>query len=96
VDTDSGGIKEMPAPGCSARYPAASGDGEWLAFSCEQTGTWQLHAMNLRTRSQTQLTDADCNSVSPAWTSDSKSLIYASDCGRGLGLTALAKLSVVR
>jgi len=52
--------------------------------------------MNLRTAEQVQPTNADCNSVSPVWTPDSKNLIDATDCGRGLGLTALAGSNVVR
>jgi Tol biopolymer transport system component len=86
----------MSVPTCSARYPAISPDGEWLAFSCGQRGAWQIHVMNLHTREQVQLTKADCNSVTPVWTLDSKNLIYATDCGRGLGLTALAGLTVVQ
>jgi hypothetical protein len=89
-------IKEMIVPTCSARYPAISPDGGRLAFSCEEGGTWQVHVMNLRTTEQAQLTNADCNSISPVWTPDSKNLVYATDCGRGLGLTALARLNVVR
>ena len=89
-------IEQMSLPTCSARYPAISPDGEWLAFSCEHRSAWQIHTMNLRTKEQVQLTHADCNSISPAWTLDSKELIYATDCGRGLGLTALAKLSISR
>jgi hypothetical protein len=89
-------IEEMSDPNCSARYPAISPDGRWIAFSCEQGGSWQLHSMNLQTGGQSQLTDADCNCISPAWTLDSKNLIYATDCGRGLGMTALAKLSAFR
>jgi hypothetical protein len=96
VNPVSKAIEEMSAPTCSARYPAVSPDGEWIAFSCDQRGAWQIHVMNLRTRKQVQLTSADCNSVSSAWTLDSKELIYATDCGRGLGLTALARLSVFR
>jgi len=88
--------EQLDAPTCSARYPSISQDGQWIAFSCEQRGYWQLHAMNLSTKVETQLTNVECNSVSPAWTLDSRSLIYATDCGRGLGMTALAKLNVPR
>jgi Glycosyltransferase family 87/WD40-like Beta Propeller Repeat len=92
VSPGSGVVEKMIPPTCSARYPAISPDGQWIAFSCEQKGSWQIHTMNLRTKQEVQLTNADCNSVTPAWTLDSKELIYATDCGRGLGLTALAKL----
>lgn len=96
VNPTSEVVEEMSTPTCSARYPAISPDGEWITFSCEHAGTWQIHVMNLRTKEQSQLTHADCNSVNAIWTLNSKELIYATDCGRGLGLTALAKLSVLR
>jgi hypothetical protein len=93
ASSDSGTIEEISVPTCSARYPAVSPDGKRIAFSCEQGGTWQIHVMNFDGE-QIQITNADCNSVTPVWTLDSKELIYATDCGRGLGITALARLSV--
>jgi hypothetical protein len=96
VDPETGKIAILTDVSCSARYPAISPDGRWMAFSCEQNGDWQLHAMDMTTAQQIQLTDSECNSVSPAWMPNSKDLIYATDCGRGLGITALSKLSVVR
>lgn len=98
VDIASGVVDEMKAPSCSARYPAVSPDGQWMAFSCEKAGIWQLCAMDLHAAEplQLQLTNSDCNSISPAWMPNSKDLVYATDCGRGLGVTALSKLSVPR
>jgi Glycosyltransferase family 87/WD40-like Beta Propeller Repeat len=80
--------------GCFARDPAVSPDGRWIAFSCRQKGNWQLHTMGFHDHAELQLTIGECNSITPAWTTDSKSLIYATDCGRGVGLTALAKINV--
>jgi Glycosyltransferase family 87/WD40-like Beta Propeller Repeat len=96
VDPKTGNIADLTAVGCSARYPAISPDGRWMAFSCEQKGDWQLYAMDVRTAEPLQLTHSECNSVSPAWMPNSKDLVYATDCGRGLGITALSKLSVSR
>jgi hypothetical protein len=87
-------IEELKKPTCSARYPAISPDGRWLAFTCEQGGSAQLHVTSLEGDHEEQLTSGDCNSISPAWTADSKNLVYATDCGRGLGLTALARVTV--
>jgi hypothetical protein len=95
VDSRSGIIAPLTSPDCSARYPAFSPDRQWMAFSCERHGAWQLTTMNLMTGEKKQLTTADCNSITPAWALDSKSLIYATDCGRGLGLTALSRIKVV-
>lgn len=96
VSVVEGVVEEMSAPTCSARYPAVSADGEWIAFSCLQGGTWQLAVMNLNSRVERQLTNTDCNSISPVWNAESEDLIYATDCGRGLALTALARLHVFR
>jgi len=79
----------------ATRYPAFSPDGAWLAFSWYQRGTWQLCVTKVGSGVVNQLTAADCNSVMPAWLPDSRTLIYATDCGRGLGLTALARIQAV-
>ncbi len=88
-------VEKLQKPVCSARYPGISPDGRWLAFSCAENGNWQLHAIELDGTEELRLTHGECNSITPAWTPDSKSLIYATDCGRGLGLTALAEIRVL-
>jgi Glycosyltransferase family 87/WD40-like Beta Propeller Repeat len=95
ADPETGTIAELSAVTCSARYPSVSSDGQWMAFSCERGGVWQLFAMNLGTAEQRQLTSSACNSVSPTWMPDSRDLIYATDCGRALGITALSRLTAV-
>jgi hypothetical protein len=72
-----------------AKNPAVSPDGRWLAYSREDRGAWQLWVMDLASRHQARVTDGDCNSVEPAWAADSRRIVYASDCGRALGRTAL-------
>jgi Tol biopolymer transport system component len=67
-----------------------------MAFSCEHGGSTQIHVMEWPGGQELELTSGDCNSISPAWAADSKRLIYATDCGRGLGLTALAEVSALR
>jgi hypothetical protein len=95
LEMASGRAAPMPIAG-PARYPAFSPDGQWLAYSrCEQ-GTWHLYVTNLSSNFSRKLTQGDCNSISPVWESDSKSLIYATDCGRGLEMTALARIEVPR
>ena len=95
ADPQTGTVAPLTAVTCSARYPAISPDGRWMAFSCERGGVWQLVAMNLRTLEQQPLTASDCNSITPAWMPESRDVIYATDCGRALGITALSKLNVV-
>ena len=89
----AGGPLALDTGGASARYPAASPDGVWLAYAQLQRGQWQLWQMNLATRERRQLTSADCNSVLPSWSPDSRRLVYASDCGRGVGHTALCRIA---
>lgn len=77
------------------RYPSASPDGHWLAYSQLEHGVYHLWLRDLRNGATRPLTRAQCNSVSPAWQADSKTLLYASDCGRALWFTALYRRQVV-
>jgi hypothetical protein len=69
--------------------PAASPDGKWLAFTSDRQGPEQVWLRNLADGHETRLTGGNCNSSSPAWALDSKSILFASDCGRAFGLPAL-------
>jgi hypothetical protein len=90
---------EAPAPITTsarpARDPAVSPDGRWLAWSEREGGNWQLWLMALDGSQRRRLTGADCNSIGPAWRPDSRRLVYATDCGRGLFLTTLVELQAV-
>jgi hypothetical protein len=76
------------------RFPAVSPDGRWLAFSQREVSNWQLWVRDLATGAERRLTVGDCNSTAPAWDADSRRLVYATDCGRSLGLTALCRIEV--
>jgi Tol biopolymer transport system component len=91
-----GPVVALPTSVPRARYPAVSPDGRWLAYSGQEHGAWQLRLMDLDTHGEERLTHADCNSIAPAWTPDSASLVYASDCGRNIGNTALFRVRVPR
>ena len=78
-----------------ARYPAVSDDGHWLAYSRQQGGVWNLWLREFPTGETHRITNAECNDISPAWEADSKTLVYASDCGRALWLTALVRQQVI-
>jgi Glycosyltransferase family 87/WD40-like Beta Propeller Repeat len=79
-----------------ARYPSASPDGYWLAYSQLQNGNWNLWLRNLNNGQTSRLTRAECNDTEPVWSKDSRTLIYASDCGRGLWLSALCRRPIAR
>jgi hypothetical protein len=74
--------------------PAVSPDGRWLAHTVEHIGTRQISIQDLASGKTQQLTDGLCNSYSPAWQPDSRALIFASDCQRGVGLPSLYRWTV--
>jgi Tol biopolymer transport system component len=55
-----------------------------------------LTLLDLATGARRRLTDADCNAVTPVWQSDAQTLVYASDCGRHVGQTALYRVTATR
>ncbi|MFB3924159.1 MAG: glycosyltransferase 87 family protein [Terriglobia bacterium] len=96
IEGNSPVITQRPDVGrLSARYPAFSPDGVWLAFSSAQRGAWQLCVVKAGSGTIRQLTHGECNSITPAWLPDSRTIVYATDCGRGQGLTALARIQAV-
>jgi hypothetical protein len=94
ITNQGGSIKSLDIG--IARYPSVSPDGHWLAYSQLQRGSWNLWLRNLTNGQTERLTHAECNDTEPVWTEDSRSLVYASDCGRGLWLSALCRRRVVR
>ena len=72
-----------------SRKPVVSPDGKWTAFTSTRNGPEQVWLRNLADGRVTLLTGGNCNSSSPAWALDSKSILFASDCGRAFGLPAL-------
>jgi hypothetical protein len=83
----------VPLPGFirPTRYPSISPDGRRLAFTRREHGIWHLFVRDLATFSERQLTHAWCNALSPSWM-DTHTVLYATDCGRGVGLTAIARV----
>ncbi len=84
-----------PIPFESAvRYPAFSSDGAWMAYSRLEGGSWQIWIKPLPSGKKRQITAGECNSIYPAWMPDSSELVYATDCGRGLSMTSLARIRI--
>jgi len=77
----------------ATRYPALSPDGGRLAFSRRQYGSWHLFVRDLKNGTEQQLTHAPCNATYSSW-ENARNLLYATDCGRGVGLTAIARIVV--
>lgn len=80
--------KAAPAPPRSMDA-AISPDGTWVAFTSNISGPAQVLLRRVDTGRVFALTGGDCNSFGPAWELDSRAVIFASDCGRGMGLPAL-------
>ena len=78
-----------------ARYPALSPDGNWMAYSHLEHGTWNLWVRNQQTGATRRIADVPCNQIEPSWEDDSKTLVYATDCGRSLWFTAVSKRRVI-
>jgi len=85
-------LHEVPHP---ARYPSVSPDGKRLAYSRRDYGFWHLVVRELATGYEQQLTHASCNAISPSW-ENAQTLLYATDCGRGVGLSAIARVVLPR
>ena len=89
------GVVAIPLALGEARYPAASPDQRWLAYSRFQSGAWNLWLLDRMTDQTRRLTAAPCNQVEPFWLPDSKTLLYASDCGRALGFTVICRRRII-
>jgi hypothetical protein len=82
-----------PVP-ANSKAPAISPDGKWEAITSTKSGPQQIFVHDLSNGVERQLTGGNCNNSSPAWTLDSKSIIFASDCDRAVGLPALYRVPI--
>jgi hypothetical protein len=78
----------MPVPGDSI-VSVVSPNGHWIAYESAQDGPMQIWLRDLLSGRERRLTGGDCNNSSPAWELDSRTILFASDCGRAFGLPAL-------
>ena len=86
--TRQAAIATSPPP-VTTSASAISPDGERMAFESMQSGSTQIWLKNMLTGKTEVVAGGSCNSSAPAWEGDSHTLIFASDCGRGLGLPVL-------
>jgi Glycosyltransferase family 87/WD40-like Beta Propeller Repeat len=71
-----------------------SPDGKWLAFESTQDGPTQIWLKDTVSGKTEVVAGGNCNSSSPAWEEGAHTLIFASDCGRGLGMPVLYRASL--
>jgi hypothetical protein len=85
--------RAMPIPGDSTA-PVVSPNGHWIAYESDRDGPMQIWLRDLSSGRERPLTGGNCNNSSPAWELDSKSMLFASDCGRAFGLPALYRAKI--
>jgi hypothetical protein len=78
-----------------SRYPALSPDGRWMAYSRLDHGVWNLWLRDEDSGLSRRIADVPCNQIQPSWESDSKTLLYGTDCGRSVWFTAIARRKVL-
>lgn len=74
--------------------PAVAPDGSSVAFSCVGGGGSQVWLFNFKTGTRRQITHGACNNTYPAWDLNSRSVVFATDCNRGVELPALFRALV--
>jgi hypothetical protein len=89
------GNSNVPLGLGESRYPALSPDEHWMAFSRLENGSWNLWVRDQETGKIQRVANVPCNQIEPSWETDSKTLVYATDCGRSLWLTAIARRRVI-
>jgi Tol biopolymer transport system component len=73
---------------------AVSPDGKWIAYTPLMISPKRIWLRDGGSGREEPLTGGNCNSSSPVWELDSKAVIFASDCGRAIGLPALYRAPV--
>jgi hypothetical protein len=81
------------SPGVEIANFSVSPDERYMAFTERIHNRWQLAELDMSNRQVKVLTTTDCNAYTPSWSARS-SIVYATDCGRGVGLTALATVDI--
>lgn len=89
--------KLSPAAGPPPLDPTSSitsPNGKCVAFTRDIGGATQVFVKPVAGGKPVPLTGGYCNTGSPAWELDSEGLIFASDCGRGIGLSTLYRARI--
>lgn len=94
-DLDTGGTREIFSGKSPVARPSISPGQARLLFASRETGSWQIWVADIPSRYASRLTGGNCNNSMPAWGSAPGQIVFASDCGRGLGLPALYRIDHV-
>ena len=71
-----------------------SPDGRHVAFTSDRGGSQQIFLRDLANGRVSRLTGGNCNNSEPAWDLNSNAIVFASDCGRAVGLSAIYRVDV--
>jgi hypothetical protein len=71
-----------------------SPDGKWMAVESTEAGPKQIWLRDMVSGKLQLVAGGNCNNSSPAWEEDSHALIFASDCGRGIGMPVLYRANL--
>jgi hypothetical protein len=94
IATAGGEIEWLVRQRGDCTNPAISPSGRMLAFACEETGSEHIWIQDLSSGPARRITNGACTNNAPIWSLDSRSIIFSSDCSRGLGLSALYRVVV--
>jgi hypothetical protein len=86
---------DVPIALGESRYPALSPDGRWMAYSHLDRGVWNLWVRDQATGATRRVADIPCDQIQASWESDSRTLDYATDCGRSFWMTAVSRRRVI-
>src|SRR6202166_216110 len=81
-------------PALPTEGSVVSPDGKWVAFESEESGPKQIWLRDTMSGKVQLVAGGNCNNSSPAWEEDSHTLIFASDCGRGIGMPVLYRANL--
>jgi len=90
LDPVSGRVSALAGLPLERPIETMSPDGKWVAFTCSS----QICLRAAPGGETIRMTGGNCNSYMPNWEPDSSGIVFASDCGRGLGLPALYRARV--
>lgn len=88
------GSSSLVSDSAELASPGISDDGRTLAFAARRGWNWQVWTKDLATGAERRITDGACNSDHPVWEPGLRTIVFASDCGRGFGMPALFRADV--
>ncbi len=81
VQGDGSALVRLTSSTATEREPAVSPDGKTLAYSSDETGSFQLYLMPLPHGTPRQLTKGPMSAQQPAWSPNGQALSFRSDAG---------------